>query len=43
MKEIEKLFRDIEEIPLFYIGSGSRLWGIESLDSDFDVSGFHLG
>lgn len=41
-QEIENLFRDIEERPLFYIESGSRLWGIASPDSDFDVRGFHL-
>ena len=43
MKEqIDHLFKDIEEKPLFYIESGSRLWGIASPDSDFDVRGFHL-
>ena len=41
-KQIDNLFKDIEEKPLFYIESGSRLWGIESPDSDFDVRGFHL-
>lgn len=43
MKEkIDNLFQEIDEIPLFYIESGSRLWGIASPDSDFDVRGFHL-
>jgi uncharacterized protein len=42
IKEIEKLFMYRDEKPLFYIESGSRLWGIASPDSDFDVRGFHL-
>ena len=41
-QEIETLFKDIDEKPLFYIESGSRLWGIASPDSDYDVRGFHL-
>lgn len=39
---IENLFKDLEEKPLFYIESGSRLWGFASPDSDYDVRGFHL-
>jgi predicted nucleotidyltransferase len=41
-EQIENLFKDIDERPLLYIESGSRLWGIASPDSDFDVRGFHL-
>ncbi len=41
-QEIEKLFEQRSDIPLFYIESGSRLWGMASPDSDYDVRGFHL-
>lgn len=41
-KVITSLFQERNEHPLFYIESGSRLWGIASPDSDYDVRGFHL-
>ncbi|MGE6221328.1 nucleotidyltransferase domain-containing protein [Nubsella zeaxanthinifaciens] len=41
-QEIDNLYKNLDEKPLFYIESGSRLWGIASPDSDFDVRGFHL-
>lgn len=41
-QEIKKLFQDRHDHPLFYIESGSRLWGMASPDSDYDVRGFHL-
>ena len=41
-KEIENVFQNRDEHPLFYIESGSRLWGMASPDSDYDVRGFHL-
>jgi hypothetical protein len=41
-EKVKKVFRQNEGIPLYYIESGSRLWGFPSLDSDYDVRGFHL-
>jgi predicted nucleotidyltransferase len=40
--QLHTLFRQRDEIPLFYVESGSRLWDFASPDSDFDVRGFHL-
>ena len=41
-KNIQQLFEERQDIPLFYIESSSRLWGIASPDSDYDVRSFHL-
>lgn len=41
-QEIETVFCQRDDIPLFYIESGSRLWGMASPDSDYDVRGFHM-
>ncbi|WP_269913769.1 nucleotidyltransferase domain-containing protein [Acinetobacter sp. HY1485] len=41
-QEIEAVFCQRDDIPLFYIESGSRLWGMASPDSDYDVRGFHM-
>lgn len=40
--QLQKLFETYDIHPLFYIESGSRLWGMASPDSDYDVRGFHL-
>ena len=31
-----------EITPFFYVESGSRLWGMASQNSDYDIRGFHL-
>lgn len=40
--KILEFYKDKSEKPLFYCESGSRLWGIASPDSDYDVRGIHL-
>lgn len=39
-KQIIRSFSD--DKPLFYVESGSRLWGMASPNSDYDIRGFHL-
>lgn len=34
-KNIQQLFEQCQDIPLFYIESGSHLWGMASPDSDY--------
>lgn len=41
-EQISVIMQNYGGYPLFYIESGSRLWGIASPDSDYDVRGFHL-
>ena len=42
IKRVHSILSENNYIPLFYIESGSRLWGMESSNSDYDIRGFHL-